>query len=70
VVPSLPGCFTQGDTVEETIKFLREAITGWIESRVDLSWEIPEPDISKDNIEVVQAIDVSAISNFSRIRYA
>jgi predicted RNase H-like HicB family nuclease len=32
-VPSLPGCFTQGDSMEELIKNLYEAIEGWIETR-------------------------------------
>jgi antitoxin HicB len=26
VVPSLPGCFTQGETVEEAIEMAKEAI--------------------------------------------
>ena len=35
-VPALPGCVTQGDTVEEVTSNLREAIEGW------LSVETPE----------------------------
>jgi predicted RNase H-like HicB family nuclease len=30
-VPALPGCFTQGDTVEEVTSNLREAVEGWFE---------------------------------------
>ena len=35
-VPALPGCVTQGDTLEEVTSNLREAIEGW------LSVEAPE----------------------------
>lgn len=70
VVPSLPGCFTQGDTVEETKENLKEAITGWIEGQIDMGWEVPEPDISDQNIEVIQSIDLKSIANANKIRYA
>ena len=30
-VPSLPGCYSQGDTVEELLANLREAIAGTLE---------------------------------------
>ncbi|MEW6263967.1 MAG: type II toxin-antitoxin system HicB family antitoxin [Thermodesulfobacteriota bacterium] len=29
-VPALPGCVTEGDTWEELMANLREAITGWL----------------------------------------
>ena len=29
-VPALPGCLTQGDTVEDITVNLREAIEGWL----------------------------------------
>lgn len=31
-VPALPGCFTQGESLEEVRENLKEAITGWIEA--------------------------------------
>lgn len=31
-VPSLPGCCTQGDTLEEVKENLREAIALWLEA--------------------------------------
>lgn len=31
-VPALPGCVTQGETVEQSVERVREAITGYIES--------------------------------------
>ena len=30
-VPALPGCITEGDTIEEVIANLKDAIEGWIE---------------------------------------
>lgn len=30
-VPALPGCISQGKTIEETKINIKEAITGWIE---------------------------------------
>lgn len=30
-VPALPGCVTQGETWEEVMENLREAIEGWLE---------------------------------------
>lgn len=29
-VPALPGCFTQGETMEELESNIREAIEGWL----------------------------------------
>ncbi|MEW6572578.1 MAG: type II toxin-antitoxin system HicB family antitoxin [Bacillota bacterium] len=31
-VPSLPGCFTQGDTKEEALERVKEAIQGYLET--------------------------------------
>lgn len=30
-VPALPGCITEGDSLEEVINNLQDAITGWLE---------------------------------------
>ncbi|PSF31440.1 type II toxin-antitoxin system HicB family antitoxin [Aphanothece hegewaldii CCALA 016] len=30
-VPALPGCITEGDTLEEVMNNLQDAITGWLE---------------------------------------
>jgi len=40
-VPALPGCVTQGETVEEVTLNLREAIEGW------LSVETPEAGVKR-----------------------
>ena len=31
-VPALPGCFTQGESLEEVRENLKEAIAGWLEA--------------------------------------
>lgn len=41
-VPSLPGCHTQGDTIEETEKNVQEAIELYLESLESHGEEIPE----------------------------
>jgi predicted RNase H-like HicB family nuclease len=30
-VPALPGCISEGDTLEETLTNIREAAEGWLE---------------------------------------
>ncbi|MEZ2235683.1 MULTISPECIES: type II toxin-antitoxin system HicB family antitoxin [unclassified Microcoleus] len=30
-VPALPGCITEGDTIEEVMINLKDAIEGWLE---------------------------------------
>lgn len=30
-VPALPGCITEGDTMEEVMANLQDAIAGWLE---------------------------------------
>lgn len=41
-VPSLPGCHTQGKTIEETQKNLKKAIKLWITTHQELKWPVPE----------------------------
>lgn len=42
-VPSLPGCVSEGDTLEETLANIREAPEGWLEVAADLT-KVVEPD--------------------------
>ncbi len=41
-VPSLPGCYSQGETVEEALANIREAMNLHIESMVAHGEEVPE----------------------------
>ncbi len=46
-VKELPGCMSYGDTAEEAIKMIREAMIGWLESAIERGLEIPLPDTTK-----------------------
>lgn len=41
-VPSLPGCVTEGDTVEEALANIKEAIIGFEETLIELGREVPQ----------------------------
>jgi predicted RNase H-like HicB family nuclease len=43
--PSIPGCATQGDTMDELLTNLREAITGCLAVPVDEPLDDPESQI-------------------------
>ena len=44
IVPSLAGCVTFGETVEEAIEMAREAIEGYIETLMELGRDVPIED--------------------------
>jgi antitoxin HicB len=41
-VPDLPGCMSDGDTPEEALKNLQEAIASWIEAAKEWKMEVPQ----------------------------
>lgn len=43
-VPALPGCYTQGDTIEEAIKMAEDVITLYVEDLIESGEPIPEDD--------------------------
>ena len=51
-VPSLPGCISEGDTYEEALKNIKEAIRGWIETSMKFGDEIPPSDVIVDTVAV------------------
>jgi len=51
-VPSLPGCFSEGDTYEETLANVKEAIAAWIEVSRESGDEIPPPDALVEMVAV------------------
>ena len=55
-VPALPGCTTEGDTLEEAITNAREAIIGWIAAAKTHGEAIPEETAPLQTI----TIDVAA----------
>ncbi len=44
-VPALPGCVTQGDTMEELQTNLREAIEGWLSVDAEQEAKLPDDQI-------------------------
>ena len=53
-VPALPGCYSQGETVEETLENAREAIAAYLEALREAGQEVPRDE------EVVFKVAVSA----------
>jgi antitoxin HicB len=43
VVPDLPGCMSDGETPEEAIANVEDAISVWIEAAHDMGREVPPP---------------------------
>ena len=41
-VPSLPGCFTQGETIDEAIAMAKEAVSLYIESLEEDGEPVPD----------------------------
>lgn len=52
LVPSLPGCFTQGDTKEQAIAMAKEAIELHLESMREHGEPIPNSDIEIVDVQV------------------
>lgn len=42
IVPSLPGCISEGDTEEEALANIREAIELYIETLIEDGLEVPD----------------------------
>ncbi|GAX88622.1 type II toxin-antitoxin system HicB family antitoxin [Effusibacillus lacus] len=43
-IPELPGCISQGETVEEAIKMIEDAKVSWLEIALEDGLEISEPE--------------------------
>jgi len=50
-VPSLPGCYSQGDTIEEAVSNAREAIEGHIAALIEMGQDVP-PDTEAQVIRI------------------
>jgi predicted RNase H-like HicB family nuclease len=46
-VPALPGCYSQGETVDELLANLREAIAGVLEVIKEEGWTVGVPTITR-----------------------
>ncbi len=56
-VPSLPGCVTYGDTIEEAVEMAREAIELYLESLREHGEEIPT---EEDTLEYTLSVEAHA----------
>jgi len=43
VVPDLPGCFSAGDTLDEALDAVREAVAAWADAALDSGEPVPPP---------------------------
>jgi predicted RNase H-like HicB family nuclease len=53
--PSLKGCHSQGDTYEEALTNIREAIIGWLEVAREFGDLIPESEVLEETLVEVSA---------------
>lgn len=42
-----PGCITEGETPEDTLRNLNEAAEGWIEAALEQGQSVPEPSVGR-----------------------
>jgi predicted RNase H-like HicB family nuclease len=42
-VPDLPGCMSDGETPEEALRNVQDAIASWIAAARELRMEVPQP---------------------------
>jgi len=47
-VEELPGCMSAGDTAEEAVEMIHEAMEAWIESNIERGLKIPLPNATKE----------------------
>jgi predicted RNase H-like HicB family nuclease len=50
--PALQGCYSQGDTYEEAVENIRDAVRLHIEDRIADGEEIPQVSVSLSTIEI------------------
>ncbi|HUZ34598.1 MAG TPA: type II toxin-antitoxin system HicB family antitoxin [Xanthobacteraceae bacterium] len=43
IVPDLPGCVSDGESPEDALRNVQEAIVSWIEAAKEWKLEVPQP---------------------------
>ncbi len=51
--PSLPGCYSQGDTIEEALENIKEAIQACLES---LAEDEIKPYLTKPSTQIIEVV--------------
>jgi predicted RNase H-like HicB family nuclease len=51
-VPSLPGCVSEGDSYQEALDNIREAIRGWLDVAQEFGDDIPTSGVLTEAVEV------------------
>ena len=58
-VPALPGCVTQGETVEEALFNAREAVQAYLLSLKERALPIPQEGLGRTGLIATVAVEVS-----------
>ena len=53
--PDLPGCISDGETIDEAIANGKDAMLCWIETAKQHGDEIPQPHSSKQSVELLKS---------------
>ncbi len=64
-VPDVPGCVTTGDTIEEALENIRDALAGCLCALEDVNHPVPEPSLPSavaDDQATVALIDVDTFT--------
>ncbi len=48
--PALKGCFSEGDTYDDTLANIREAAEGWLEVAADQTWAAEPAQLAEINL--------------------
>ena len=48
VVPDLPGCFSAGDSLDEALENVKEAVAAWVDAALDAGQPVPEASSLED----------------------
>jgi antitoxin HicB len=59
-VPALPGCFTQGDTIDEVLSNLREAVAGHLAALRAIGEPVPPGDAPTADEPIQATVTVAA----------
>lgn len=58
-VPSLPGCVTEGETLDEVKANLAEAVQGWVEAAHEIAVKMARKDKPHGHHQAAQLVEVA-----------